>query len=102
MGVGADFATRSLTLAAPSELQRAGPRASTEPTIASFVRKVLNEAFVGAARLILVNAVERHPDVALFHYNLAYYECRLGNLDEARARRSFVLRRGKRFQKSSE
>jgi tetratricopeptide (TPR) repeat protein len=46
-----------------------------------------------AARLILVNAVERLPDVAIFHYNLACYESRLGNLDEAKSRlkRAFEL-----------
>jgi lipopolysaccharide biosynthesis regulator YciM len=46
-----------------------------------------------AARLILVNAVDRQPDVAIFHYNLACYDCQLGLLDEAKARlrRTFEL-----------
>jgi len=46
-----------------------------------------------AARLILVNAVDRQPNVAIFHYNLACYECQLGLLDEARVRlqRTFEL-----------
>src|SRR5260221_7029253 len=39
---------------------------------------------LNAARLIMVNAVERQPGVAIFHYNLACYECQLGNLDVAR------------------
>jgi hypothetical protein len=39
-----------------------------------------------SARLILVNAVERLPDVAVFHFNLACYECQLGQLDEAKSR----------------
>jgi tetratricopeptide (TPR) repeat protein len=41
---------------------------------------------IEGARIILVNAVERQPDVAIFHYNLACYACQLGNLDEAKAR----------------
>jgi hypothetical protein len=41
---------------------------------------------IKAARLILVNAVERQPDVAIFHYNLACYECRLGELEVAKFR----------------
>jgi hypothetical protein len=40
--------------------------------------------------IILVNAVERQPDVVGFHYNLACYECWLGNLGEAKTR----LKRG--------
>ena len=48
---------------------------------------------IDAARLILVNAVERLPNVAIFHYNLACYESRLGNLEEAKLRlkRAFEL-----------
>jgi tetratricopeptide (TPR) repeat protein len=48
---------------------------------------------IEAARLILVNAVERMPDVAIFHYNLACYECRLGNIEGAKSRlqRTFKL-----------
>ncbi|MEA3210753.1 MAG: hypothetical protein QOE70_3810 [Chthoniobacter sp.] len=46
-----------------------------------------------AARLILVNAVEDQPDAAILHFNLAGYECQLGNLEEAKARlhRAFEL-----------
>ncbi len=46
-----------------------------------------------AARIILVNAVERLPNVAIFHYNLACYECLLGNLETAKSRlkRTFDL-----------
>ena len=51
---------------------------------------------IDAARLIVVNAIERQPEVAIFHYNLACHECQLGNLDEARARlkRAFELEPG--------
>jgi len=40
-----------------------------------------------------VNAVERLPNVAIFHFNLACYECQLGNLAEAKIRlqRAFEL-----------
>jgi tetratricopeptide (TPR) repeat protein len=55
---------------------------------------------IDAARIILVNAVERQPDVAIYHYNLACYESRLGNLDEAKARlkRAFELEPKYRLQ----
>ena len=41
---------------------------------------------IEAARIILVNAIERMPDVAILHSNLACYECLLGNLEEAKNR----------------
>ena len=37
-----------------------------------------------AARLILVNAVERLPGVAVFHFNLACYAAQLGELDRSK------------------
>jgi tetratricopeptide (TPR) repeat protein len=48
---------------------------------------------IDAARLILLNAVERSPALAIFHYNLACYECQLGNVEEAKCRlkRAFEL-----------
>jgi len=41
----------------------------------------------------LETAVERLPEVAHFHYNLACYECQLGNLEAAKYRlqRAFEL-----------
>jgi tetratricopeptide (TPR) repeat protein len=49
---------------------------------------------IAAARLILLDAVERLPNVAIFHYNLACYDCQLGSLEEAKARlaRAFELK----------
>jgi hypothetical protein len=41
---------------------------------------------IEAARMILINAVERLPNTAIFHYNLACYECQLGDLEAAKAR----------------
>ena len=40
-----------------------------------------------------------HPDEAILHYNLACYECQMGNLDESKTRlkRAFELVKG-RFQ----
>ena len=37
------------------------------------------------ARLILVNAIERMPNVAVLHFNLACYTCQLGDLEKAKA-----------------
>ena len=39
---------------------------------------------IEAARLILLEAVERFPTAAILHYNLACYEARLGDLSTAR------------------
>ena len=39
-----------------------------------------------AARLILIDAVERLPNIAIFHYNLACYECQLSDLEVAKTR----------------
>jgi len=36
------------------------------------------------ARIILVNAIERMPNVAIFHYNLACYICQLGDLEKTK------------------
>ena len=48
-----------------------------------------------AARLILVNALERLPEVAIFHYNLACYEAQLGDIESAKThlRRAIELRK---------
>jgi tetratricopeptide (TPR) repeat protein len=39
---------------------------------------------IEAGKLILVNALERHPLDAGVHFNLACYECRLENMDDAK------------------
>lgn len=41
---------------------------------------------IDAARLILLEAVERIPNAAILHYNLARYECQLGDVEVAKAR----------------
>jgi hypothetical protein len=45
-----------------------------------------------------VNAIERRPNVAIFHYNLACYMCQLGELEKAKVRlhRAFKLDPGLR------
>ncbi len=37
-----------------------------------------------AARLILVNALDQHDDEPVIHFNLACYECLLGNIEHAK------------------
>jgi lipopolysaccharide biosynthesis regulator YciM len=53
-----------------------------------------------AAKAILLEAVERLPNVSIFHYNLACYECQLGEIEVAKARlqhaSSWTLRGGLR------
>ena len=44
-----------------------------------------------AARLILVNAVERLPGVAVFAFNLACYEAQLGDVASAKAHLSRAI-----------
>lgn len=41
---------------------------------------------INTARLILLEAVERLPGAAVLHYNLACYECLLGDVEVARGR----------------
>lgn len=41
---------------------------------------------IEAAKLILLEAVERHPKQPMLHYNLACYECQLGDVEVAKAR----------------
>ena len=41
---------------------------------------------IDAGRLILVNALERHPHDAGVHFNLACYECGLGNMERTKGR----------------
>lgn len=41
---------------------------------------------VQAAKAVLLRAFALLPKEAILHYNLACYECRLGNLDAARER----------------
>jgi tetratricopeptide (TPR) repeat protein len=39
---------------------------------------------IEAAKGILLHALERHPKEATLHFNLACYDCQLGNLEEAK------------------
>lgn len=41
---------------------------------------------IEAAKAILLEAVERHPNEPMLHYNLACYECQLGDVEVAKAR----------------
>jgi hypothetical protein len=41
---------------------------------------------IEAAKVILLEAVERHPKEPILNYNLACYECQLGELEVAKAR----------------
>ena len=47
---------------------------------------------IDAARLILLEAVERIPAAAIFHYNLACYECQLGDVEVAKIRLEHALK----------
>ena len=45
-----------------------------------------------AAKRILLEAVEQHPNHALVHYNLACYDCQLGDLEGGKARLQHALK----------
>jgi len=42
--------------------------------------------------------VERQPDAAIFHYNLACYDCRLGEVEVAKARLRYAIKLEGRFR----
>ena len=39
---------------------------------------------IDMARLILIEALDRHPSEPLIHYNLACYDCQLGDIPSAK------------------
>jgi len=47
---------------------------------------------IEAARSILLTAVTGQPRVAIFHYQLACYECQLGDVEVAKARLKHALK----------
>jgi Flp pilus assembly protein TadD len=53
---------------------------------------------IEAARIILLNAVDRQPNVAIYHYNLACYECLLGDLEVAKAMLQHALKLEPRYR----
>jgi tetratricopeptide (TPR) repeat protein len=54
-----------------------------------------------AAKTILLEAVERMPDEAMLHYDLARYECQLGDLEVAMARLKHALKLEPRFRRNA-
>ncbi len=53
---------------------------------------------IAAAKVILLEAVERHPKEPMIHYNLACYECQLGDVEVAVARLQYVFQLEPRFR----
>ena len=53
---------------------------------------------IEAARLILLVAVEHQPEVAIFHFNLACYDCQLGELEVAKARLRHAFKLDERYR----
>jgi len=53
---------------------------------------------IEAAKTILLEAVKQHPGEPLIHYNLACYECQLGDLETAKGylKKAFKLQSGYR------
>ena len=53
---------------------------------------------IEAARSILLEAVERLPDEPILHYNLACYECVMGEVEVAKARLKHVFKMSPRVR----
>lgn len=53
---------------------------------------------IEAAKQILLEALELHPDESILHFNLACYECQLGNMEAAKARLSKAITLDKQFR----
>jgi len=49
-----------------------------------------------AAKDVLIEGLSRTPEIAVFHYNLACYECQLGNIEAAKEHlsKAFTLDKG--------
>lgn len=47
---------------------------------------------IEAAKVVLLEAVERHAKAAVLHYNLACYECVLGDVEVAKARLEHAIK----------
>jgi tetratricopeptide (TPR) repeat protein len=55
-------------------------------------------ASIEAAKVILVDALKRHPGEPMVRYNLACYDCQLGNMDAATEYMEHALRLNPRFR----
>jgi len=56
---------------------------------------------IDAARLVLLEAVERVPGSAILHYNLACYDCCLGDLAAAKTRLAHAISLEPRFREKA-
>jgi hypothetical protein len=56
---------------------------------------------VEAALLILLEAVERIPTAAILHYNLACYECLVGDVAVAKARLKHAIKLDPRYREKA-
>ena len=54
---------------------------------------------IDAAKVILLEGVERHPREPMLHYNLAFYECQLGDGEVAKGRLQHALKLEPRMRK---
>src|SRR5436305_1383609 len=56
---------------------------------------------IGAARLILLEAVEQIPTAAILHYDLACHECQLGDVEVAKARLQHAIKLDPRYREKA-
>ena len=53
---------------------------------------------IEAAKVILLDAVDNHRKAAIIHYNLACYECQLGDLEAAKKYLDVAFRLDKKYR----
>ncbi len=53
---------------------------------------------IEAAREVLLQALDHHPQAAILHYNLACYECQLGDMEGAKMQLQAAFNFDKRFR----
>ena len=51
-----------------------------------------------AAKSILIDALESHPEEGIVHYNLACYDCQLGNLNDAKKHLTQATKADEKFK----
>jgi predicted Zn-dependent protease len=56
---------------------------------------------IGAAKEILLVALERFPKVATVHYNLACYDCQLGSMESALIRLERAVKLDSKYQEAA-
>lgn len=85
-----------LMLAASKELAELD--SSHVESIVNYAYETLRARSLQQAKAVLLAAIERDPKPAIYHFNLACYHCRLGEMTDARACLSEAFKRDVQFR----